>query len=134
MTDSKKNVYISCVDEVRFSFVSHLSKALYQKGIDDVFVDSKDLLSEEAQDKVERAGVSVMILPGDRTVCLDKLLKVLGCQRNKDQVVVPVLYGDSPLQDEWLSALDSAGFSSVHRSRYSCYFAIFNSLSYSNVL
>lgn len=133
MTDSEQLVYISCVGEVRFSFVSHLLEALYQKGINDVFVDSKDGLSEEAQEKVERARVSVMVLPVNRKVCLDQLVQVLGCRRSEYQVVVPVLYGVKrlkTLEGEWLSALgslDSKGLSSVHKSRYSFSFAILNS-------
>lgn len=133
MTNSEQTVYISCLDEVRYSFVSHLSEALRQKRIYDVFVDSydllckeasDDLLSKEAQGKVERARVSVMVLPGNRTVCLDKLVKVLKCQRTNDQVVIPVLCGVRTLHGEWLSALDSKGFSSVHRSRYLSHFSL----------
>ncbi|KAL1192075.1 Disease resistance protein RRS1 [Cardamine amara subsp. amara] len=120
MTNSEQIVYISCLDEVRYSFVSHLSEALRQKRIYDVFVDSDDFLSKEAQEKVERARVSVMVLPGNRTVCLDKLVKVVKCQRTNDQVVVPVLYGVRTLEGQWLSALDSKGFSSVHRSSKEC--------------
>lgn len=119
MTESEQIVYISCIEEVRYSFVSHLSKALQRKGVNDVFIDSDDSLSNESQSMVERARVSVMILPGNRTVSLDKLVKVLDCQKNKDQVVVPVLYGVRSSETEWLSALDSKGFSSVHHSRYS---------------
>lgn len=122
MTDYRKAeqfVYISCVDEVRHSFVSHLSDALRRNGIS-VFVDTNDLLFMEAQEKVERARVSVMVLPGNREVCLEKLVDVLKCQRNNDQVVVPVLYGDGEFHGEWLSALDSKGLSisSVYQSRY----------------
>ncbi|EOA12794.1 hypothetical protein CARUB_v10025744mg [Capsella rubella] len=117
MADSEKSVYISCVEEVRYSFVSHLSEALRRKGIHDVFVDTNDLLSEESQFKVEGARVSVMILPSNLTVCLDKLVKVLECQKNRDQVVVPVLYGTRSLETEWLRALDSKGLTSVHQSR-----------------
>ncbi|KAG7532624.1 WRKY domain [Arabidopsis thaliana x Arabidopsis arenosa] len=114
-------VCISCVDEVRYSFVSHLSEALRQKGINNVVidVDSDDLLF-----KIEKAGVSMMVLPGNcdpSEVWLDKFAKVLECQRNKeDQTVVPVLYGDSPLRDEWLSLLDFRGLSPIHQSRKEC--------------
>lgn len=125
MNDCEQIVYISCLYEVKYSFVSHLSEALFQKRIYNVSVDSEDLLSKEAQEKVERARVSVIVLPGNRTVCLDKLVKILKCQRTNDQVVIPVLYGVRTLQSEWLSALDSKGFSSVHHSRYSRHFAIF---------
>ncbi|CAE6218429.1 unnamed protein product [Arabidopsis arenosa] len=120
MTESEQIVYISCLEEVRYSFVSHIFEALCLKRINDVFVDSDDLLSKEAQAKVERARVSVMILPGNHTVRLDKLVKVLECQRTNDQVVVPVLYGNRTVEAEWLSALDSKGFSSVHQSRKEC--------------
>ncbi|KAL1218394.1 Disease resistance protein RRS1B [Cardamine amara subsp. amara] len=119
MNNREQNVYISCLDEVRCSFVSHLYEALLKR-INDVFVDSEDLLSIEAQEKVEKARVSVMVLPGNRKVCLDKLVKVLKCQKTNDQVVVPVLYGDRTLEGEWLSALDSKGFSSVHHYRKEC--------------
>lgn len=113
-------VCISCVDEIRYSFVSHLSEALRRKGIDNVIidVDSEDLLSKESQEKVEKARVSVMVLPGTcepTRVCLDNFVMVLGYQR----MVVPVLYGDSPLRGEWLSALDLRGLSPIHQSRYS---------------
>ncbi|KAG7532629.1 AAA+ ATPase domain [Arabidopsis thaliana x Arabidopsis arenosa] len=123
MIDSEKAqqvVYISCVEEVRYSFVSHLSEALRRKRINDVFVDSDDLLSAKAKAKVERSRVSVMVLPGNRTVCIDKLVKVLDCQRNEDQVVVPVLYGVSSLQGEWLGALELRGLTPVHQSRKEC--------------
>lgn len=120
MTNRKQTdqtVYISCVEEVRYSFVSHLSDALRRVGIS-VFVDSDDLLSEEAQEKVERARVCVIVLPGNRKVCLEKLGKVLSCQRDNDQVVVPVLYGDSKWHDEWLSELRLRDLSTVYHSRY----------------
>ncbi|CAN6866913.1 unnamed protein product [Brassica oleracea] len=123
MTDCEKAerfVYISCVDEVRYSFVSHLSDALRRNGISSVFVDSGDLLSDEAQEKVERARVSVVVLPANRQVCLEKLEKVLNCQRNKEQVVIPVLYGDSILHGEWLSAMNLRGLSPVFQSRNDC--------------
>ncbi|XP_010494568.1 PREDICTED: probable WRKY transcription factor 16 isoform X2 [Camelina sativa] len=122
MADSEQLVYISCAEEIRYSFVSHLSEALRRKGIHDVFVDSyDDLLSDESQSKVERARVSVMVLPGDRsTACLDKLVKVLECERTNDQVVVPVLYGVRTLETDWHIALDSKGFSSIHQSRKGC--------------
>ncbi|CAH8278238.1 unnamed protein product [Arabidopsis lyrata] len=112
-------VYISCVAEVRYSFVSHLLDALSRKGINDVFVDSDDVLSEEAQGKVERSKICVIVLPGNRTVSLEKLVKVLECQRNNDQVVVPVLHGDGPLQGEWLRELELRGLSPVHRKECS---------------
>ncbi|XP_020868110.1 probable WRKY transcription factor 16 isoform X1 [Arabidopsis lyrata subsp. lyrata] len=119
-------VYISCVDEVRYSFVSHLSESLCEKGINDVFVDSADNLSEEAQAKVERARVSVMVLPGNRklttaSACLGKLGKIIRCQRNDDQVVVPVLYGVRKVNVEWLSELKKiTGLSHFHQSRKEC--------------
>lgn len=130
MTESEQIVYISCLEEVRYSFVSHIFEALCLKRINDVFVDSDDLLSKEAQAKVERARVSVMILPGNHTVRLDKLVKVLECQRTNDQVVVPVLYGNRTVEAEWLSALDSKGFSSVHQSRYSHWVSFLNEVFY----
>ncbi|KAG7536353.1 Toll/interleukin-1 receptor homology (TIR) domain [Arabidopsis suecica] len=120
MNESEQIVYISCVEEVRYSFVSHLFEALSQKGIPDVFVDSGDLLSNESQSKVERSRVSVIVLPGNRKVCLDKLVKVLECQGTNDQVVVPVLYGNRTVEAEWLSALDLRGFPSVHQSSKEC--------------
>ena len=115
---AERFVYISCVDEVRYSFVSHLSDALRRNVISSVFVDSGDLLSVEAQGKVERAKVSVVVLPANRQVCLEKLEKVLNCQRNKEQVMIPVLYGDSKLHGEWLSAMNLRGLSPVFQSRY----------------
>lgn len=124
MTDCEKGeqfVCISCVEEVRYSFVSHLSEALRRKGIDDVIVevdDSDDLFSQESQAKVEKAKASLLVLPGNSTICRDKFVKVLECcRRNSDQVVVPVLYGDSPLQGEWLTALGLRGLSPLHQSR-----------------
>ncbi|XP_019088163.1 PREDICTED: LOW QUALITY PROTEIN: probable WRKY transcription factor 16 [Camelina sativa] len=120
MAESEQIVYISCVEEVRYSFVSHLSAALRRKGIHDLFIDSDDLLSDESKSKIERAKVSVMILPSNRTVCLDKFVKVLECRTNKDQAVVPVLYGVRSIENLWVSALDSKGFSLVHQTRKEC--------------
>ncbi|CDY26387.1 BnaA02g23830D [Brassica napus] len=128
MTNTKRTeqpVYISCVDEVRYSFVSHLSDALRREGIS-VFVDSDDLLSKEAQEKVEGARVCVMVLPGNGRVCLEKLGKVLNSQRDIDQVVVPVLYGDSQWYDEWLDELHLRGFSAVYQSSFNFKFFLFN--------
>jgi probable WRKY transcription factor 52 len=130
MTNCEKDeefVCISCVEEVRYSFVSHLSEALRRKGINNVVVDVDidDLLFKESQAKIEKAGVSVMVLPGNcdpSEVWLDKFAKVLECQRNnKDQAVVSVLYGDSLLRDQWLSELDFRGLSRIHQSRFSLY-------------
>ncbi|AED95222.1 Disease resistance protein (TIR-NBS-LRR class) [Arabidopsis thaliana] len=129
MTNCEKDeefVCISCVEEVRYSFVSHLSEALRRKGINNVVVDVDidDLLFKESQAKIEKAGVSVMVLPGNcdpSEVWLDKFAKVLECQRNnKDQAVVSVLYGDSLLRDQWLSELDFRGLSRIHQSRKEC--------------
>uniref|UniRef100_A0A1J3IFP3 Putative WRKY transcription factor 16 n=1 Tax=Noccaea caerulescens TaxID=107243 RepID=A0A1J3IFP3_NOCCA len=123
MTDCKNPeqfVCISCVEEVRYSFVSHLSDALRRNGIS-VFIDTDDLLSKEAQEKVGRARVSVMVFPGNRKVFLEKLVEVLKCQKDDDQVVLPVLYGDSPsLRGEWLSALELSGLSPVYQSSKEC--------------
>lgn len=122
MTGNEKTeqiVYISCVEEVRYSFVSHLSDALSRKGID-VLVDSDDLRSEEAQEMVMRARVSVMVLPGnlEPTTQIKKIVKVLECQRNDDQVMVPVLYGIRTLEDDWRRALQKfSGLSQGHQSR-----------------
>ncbi|EOA12792.1 hypothetical protein CARUB_v10025742mg [Capsella rubella] len=115
-------VCISCVDEVRCSFVSHLSEALRRKGINYAVVDvsSDELFSKESREKVEKARVSVIVLPGNcepSRVCLDNFAMVLECQR---RMVVPVLYGDSPLREEWLSELDLKGLSPVHKSRKEC--------------
>ncbi|KFK31591.1 hypothetical protein AALP_AA6G132400 [Arabis alpina] len=126
MTDSEKAeqiVYISCLDEIRYSFVSHLSDALRRKGIV-VFVDSDDLLSNEAQAMVKRARVSVMVLTGNlepTTACLIKLVNVIRCQRNHDQVVVPVCYGIGTHERGWLdSLLKFSGSSQGHQSRKEC--------------
>lgn len=123
MTDSEKTeqiVYISCVEEVRYSFVSHLSDAIRRKGIH-VFVDSDDLLSNKAKAKVKRARVSVMVLPGNlepTTACLGKLVRVLECERRIDQMVVPVLYGTRILEGDWRRALQKiSGLSQGHQSR-----------------
>ncbi|XP_010481619.1 PREDICTED: disease resistance protein RRS1-like [Camelina sativa] len=115
-------VCISCVDEVRLSFASHLSEALRRKGINNVVIDvDSDDLCKESQEKVEKSRVSVMVLPGNcdySEVWLDKFAKVL--RKNKEQVVVPVLYGDNQLRGEWLSALDLRGVSPIHKSRKEC--------------
>ncbi|KFK31592.1 hypothetical protein AALP_AA6G132500 [Arabis alpina] len=123
MTDSEKAepiVYISCIDEVRYSFVSHLSDALCRKGID-VFVDSDDQLSEEAKAVVERARVSLIVLPRNlepTTACLGKLVRVLDCKRRIDQMVVPVLYGIGTFAGNWRRALQEiSGLSQSHYSR-----------------
>ncbi|CAH8366202.1 unnamed protein product [Eruca vesicaria subsp. sativa] len=123
MTDFEKDeqfVCISCLEEVRYSFVSHLSEALRRKGINDVIVevDSDDLLDSQA--KVEKAKVSLLVLPGNSeptSICRDKFGKVLEYRRNSEQVVVPVLYGDIPLQGEWLTELGLIDLSPLHQSR-----------------
>ncbi|KAG7532674.1 WRKY domain [Arabidopsis thaliana x Arabidopsis arenosa] len=107
MADSEQLVCISCVSEVRYSFVSHLSD---------------DLLSKESQAKIEISRVSVMVLSRicEPTRVCHNFVNVIECQRNKNQVVVPVLYGESPLLGEWLSVLDLRDFSPVHQSRKDC--------------
>ncbi|CAE6219581.1 unnamed protein product [Arabidopsis arenosa] len=124
MADSEQLVCISCVSEVRYSFVSHLSEALRRKGIYSVIidVDSDDLLSKESQAKIEISRVSVMVLSRicEPTRVCQNFVNVIECQRNKNQVVVPVLYGESPLLGEWLSVLDLRDFSPVHQSRKEC--------------
>ncbi|CAH8278275.1 unnamed protein product [Arabidopsis lyrata] len=124
MADSEQLVCISCVSEVRYSFVSHLSEALRRKGINSVIidVDSDDLLSKESQAKIEISSVSVMVLSRicEPTRVCHNFVKVLECQRDKNHVVVPVLYGESPLLGEWLSVLDLRDLSPVHQSRKEC--------------
>ncbi|CAH8278232.1 unnamed protein product [Arabidopsis lyrata] len=117
-------VCISCVDEVRYSFVSHLSEALRRKGINNVVieVEGDDLLSKESEAKIEKARVSVMILSRicEPTRACHKFEKVRECQRNKNQVVVPVLYGESPSLLDWISVLDLKDLSAIHHSRMEC--------------
>ncbi|CAH8366216.1 unnamed protein product, partial [Eruca vesicaria subsp. sativa] len=125
MTDwetAEQVVYISCVDEeVRYSFVSHLAEALRRIGLNEVFIDCENHLSKDAKAVVERARVSVMVLPGNcdpSKEYTDKLTQVLNCNKEDDQVVVPVLYSVGTLEGEWRRVLQNmSGLSQGHESR-----------------
>ena len=90
-------------EDTRNNFISHLYKALDQKGID-TFMDDKKLrtgeeISPTVVTAIRRSRCSIIVLSENYASskwCLEELVEILQCRRTKNQKVVPIFYNVDP--------------------------------------
>lgn len=126
--DSKKSshgVNIICSETERYSFVSHLSRALGRRGISvSVFADTDDTELETYSipgDQNHVAMVSVMVFSETYASSIPWFATYLEDHKNKGYVIVPVFYGVDPSvvnrNLECLRTLPRDGNLTRHQSR-----------------
>lgn len=88
--------------DIRDGFLSHFQKELKQNQID-VFVDEELEKGEEISSsllaKIEESYLSVVIFSENYAYspwCLDELVKILECNIEMEQMILPVFYGVDP--------------------------------------
>ena len=100
----KYDVFLSFRGEdARNNFTGHLYKALKQKGID-TFMDNEKLrggeeISSTLVAAIQRSRCSIIVLSENYASskwCLEELVEVLECKRDKNQRVVPIFYNVDP--------------------------------------
>ncbi|KAK4269206.1 hypothetical protein QN277_022394 [Acacia crassicarpa] len=99
----KYDIFISFRgSDVRYGFLSHLTKQLRHEGID-VYVDERldrgDEISTALLKAIERSKIALVIFSKDYASsrwCLDELMKIMECKRFSDQIVIPVFYHVDP--------------------------------------
>jgi len=86
-------------EDTRYNFTSHLHACLTRFQIK-TYIDYNlvrgDEISNALLRAIEESKLSVVVLSenyANSKWCLDELVKILDCKRNKGQVVVPVFYG-----------------------------------------
>ena len=103
-SDWRYAVFLSFREEdTRNNFISHLYKALDQKGID-TFMDDKKLrtgeeISPTVVTAIRRSRCSIIVLSENYASskwCLEKLVEILQCRRTKNQKVMPIFYNVDP--------------------------------------
>ncbi|XP_028765393.1 TMV resistance protein N-like [Neltuma alba] len=90
--------------DMRRGFISHLDKALKQRGIhvflDEIEIQKGDDISEESLvQSIEASQIVLVIFSPDYACwrhCLDELVKIMECQRSQGQVVMPIFYQVHP--------------------------------------
>ncbi|XP_058787297.1 disease resistance protein RUN1-like [Vicia villosa] len=103
VTSLKKfNVFISFRGEdTRKTFTSHLYEALNKKVLTfiDIELEKGDEISSTLNKAIEGSDASIVIFSKDYASskwCLDELVKILECKRDRRQIVVPVFYDLEP--------------------------------------
>ncbi|KAL5574164.1 hypothetical protein UlMin_023761, partial [Ulmus minor] len=100
----KYDVFISFRGEdTRLNFTSHLYKALCQNRIR-AFIDEDRLkkgddVSRALPKAIEESAISIIIFStnyASSTWCLDELVHILKCKKDKDQIAVPIFHGVDP--------------------------------------
>nr|XP_048327426.1 disease resistance protein RPV1-like isoform X3 [Ziziphus jujuba var. spinosa] len=85
-------------EDTRKKFISHLYKALCDKGIHtfkDNLLPRGQPISSELLKAIERSQCSVIVLSenyASSSWCLDELVKILECMRDYKQIVLPIFY------------------------------------------
>ncbi|XP_042960558.1 disease resistance protein RUN1-like [Carya illinoinensis] len=89
-------------EDVRDNFISHLHKALVEKGINsyiDYNLERGEEISPALFNAIEGSMISIIVLSenyaGSRW-CLDELLKIFDCKEIKKQIVLPVFFQVDP--------------------------------------
>ena len=90
-------------EDTRNNFISHLYKALDQKGIDTFMDDKKFRTGEEISPTVvtaiRRSRCSIIVLSENYASskwCLEELVEILQCRRTKNQKVMRIFYNVDP--------------------------------------
>ncbi|XP_050228040.1 disease resistance protein RPV1-like [Mercurialis annua] len=121
----KYDVFISFRGtDIRDGFLSHLHQSLLQNQVN-AFVDDnlergKEITSSLLQ-IIEKSYVSLVIFStnyADSSWCLDELVKILECQQNKGQIVLPIFYRVDPSHVQELTGSYGDAFDK-HRQEFS---------------
>ncbi|XP_019266010.1 PREDICTED: TMV resistance protein N-like [Nicotiana attenuata] len=90
-------------EDVRNTFVDHLYVALQQKGIhtfkDDENLERGKSISPDLMRAIEVPRIALIIFSknyANSTWCLDELMKIMECNKQKGQIVLPVFYDVDP--------------------------------------
>ena len=99
----KYDVFLSFRGEdTRMNFTSHLHEALKQKKVKtyiDYQLEKGDEISQGLIKAIEDSHVSIVIMSENYASskwCLEELSKILECQKNQGQIVIPVFYNIDP--------------------------------------
>jgi len=102
-SSKKYDVFLSFRGEdTRMNFTSHLYEALKQKKVEtyiDYRLEKGDEISPGLIKAIEDSRVSVVIISENYASskwCLEELSKILECQKNQGQIVIPVFYNIDP--------------------------------------
>ena len=99
-TKSNYDVFLSFRGEdTRYAFTGHLYHALRNKGFN-TFMDDEELrigetIRPQLLQAIEESRISIIVLSENyaaSTWCLDELVKILECQKEKNQLVIPIFY------------------------------------------
>lgn len=89
-------------DDTRYTFTSHLHKALHDKHVH-IFIDYRlgggDEISPSLSTAIEESHISIVVFSkgyASSRWCLEELVKILECKRLYGRVVIPVFYGVDP--------------------------------------
>ncbi|CAK8566893.1 unnamed protein product [Lathyrus sativus] len=89
-------------EDTRKTFTSHLYEALNKKVltfIDNIELEKGDEISSALNKAIEESDASVVIFSKDYASskwCLNELVKILECKRDRRQIVIPVFYDIEP--------------------------------------
>ncbi|XP_040997965.1 disease resistance protein RUN1-like [Juglans microcarpa x Juglans regia] len=99
----KYQVFLSFRGETRNTFTSHLCDALRNKFIytfkDDERLEIGTSIKEELLDAIEKSRIAVVIISKEyasSTWCLEELVKILECRRDREMKVLPIFYHVEP--------------------------------------
>ncbi|XP_058787295.1 disease resistance protein RUN1-like [Vicia villosa] len=98
----KFDVFISfCGEDTRKTFTSHLYEALHKKVMTfiDFELEKGDEISSALNKAIEGSDASIVIFSKDYASskwCLNELVKILECKRDRRQIVIPVFYDIEP--------------------------------------
>ena len=90
-------------EDTRYAFTGHLYDALCRKGIN-TFMDDDNLrigetIGPQLLQAIEESRISIIVFSENyaaSTWCLDELVKILQCQKEKNQLVFPIFYKVEP--------------------------------------
>lgn len=90
-------------EDTRKSFVDHLYTTLHDKGIhafrDDIELRRGKSISPELLNSIEKSRFAVVIFSknyADSSWCLEELTKIVECNKQKGQTLIPVFYSVDP--------------------------------------
>ncbi|KAL5552553.1 hypothetical protein UlMin_039954, partial [Ulmus minor] len=100
----KYDVFISFRGgDTRHNFTGHLYSALCRNQvktyIDEISLEKGDDISRALPKAIEESAISIIIFSpnyASSTWCLDELLHILKCKRDKSQIVLPIFLGVDP--------------------------------------
>ncbi|KAL5537472.1 hypothetical protein UlMin_045986 [Ulmus minor] len=114
----KYDVFISFrAEDTRYGFTSHLCSALRQKQInpntDEARLENGDDISRAPTKAVEESPISIIIFSENYASsrrCLDELVHMLKCKKEKDHIVLPIFHGIDPSDIRKQSGVCAAAF------------------------